>query len=159
MSQMKHVQSALGWWLIGLLLTQVLINFIGFISPFWNLWLHPEDHYGSRDLLHSWQPIATWFSIAFVPAFWYLAKAFESVVARVCTIALGVLVPMAHISSTFAQRAMMQADPSVPRQLSGTVYMFADMYVWLAFVVFIALVWWAVRQANHSIGKPLRESV
>lgn len=158
MSQMKHVQSALGWWLIGVLLTQVLINLIGFISPFWAHWQHPGDLYASRDLLEFWQPITTWFSVAFVPAAWYLAKAFRSVVARVCIIALGVLVPVAHIGSTFAQRAMMQ-DPSLPHQLSSVVFAFGLIYTELATIAFIVLVWWVVRRCNDSIGKPLRESV
>lgn len=163
MSQIKHVQSALGWYLIGLLLTAALISLIGFISPFWGLWQHPGDPYASRDLLEFWQPITAWFSIAFVPAAWHLARAFRSVAARTCIIALGVLVPVAHISATFAQRAIVQANSSVPHQPPDTIYIFVDMvgnmYIGLASVVFFALLWWVVRQCNRSNAAPLRDAV
>src|SRR3546814_10270113 len=57
MLQLQHVQRALGWCLVGVLLTYVLINAIGFVSPFWGLWRRPGDPGASSSLLHAWQQI------------------------------------------------------------------------------------------------------
>src|SRR3546814_6784594 len=61
MLQLRHVQRALGWCLVGLLLTYVLINAIGLVSPFWGLWRHPGDPGASSSLLNAWQSITPWF--------------------------------------------------------------------------------------------------
>lgn len=159
MSQLKHVQSTLGWCLIGLLLTYVLINVIGFISPFWGYWLHPEDPYASRSLLRVWQPITPWFSICFAVAAWHLALACQSTAPRVCIIAMGALIPVAHIGSSFARRAMEQVGSPVSSPLPGAMNMLANAYLGLAALVFIALIWRVVRQSNNSLKpNPLRST-
>lgn len=148
---MRHVQSTLGWSLIGFLVTSVLINVIGFISPLWGQWMHPDDLYASLDLLHLWQPITPWFSVCFVIAAWHLAMTTRASAARVCVIAMGALVPVAYVGSSFARRAMAQADSPVPPQLPAAISVFATAYLWLAALVFLALVWRAVREANNSL--------
>ena len=125
MLQLKHVQRALGWCLVGLLLTYALINVIGFASPFWGLWRHPGDPGASLSLLHSWQPITPWFSICFAVAAWHLARTVRATVARVGIVAMGVLVPVAHIGSSYAGLAMAQANAPGTPQLSAAVVMLA----------------------------------
>src|SRR3546814_17678403 len=86
MLQLQHVQRALGWCLVGVLLTYVLINAIGFVSPFWGLWRRPGDPGASSSLLHAWQQITPWFSICFAVAAWHLARtrSEERRVGKVC---------------------------------------------------------------------------
>lgn len=159
MSQLKHVQSALGWCLIGLLLTYVLINAIGFISPFWSYWRHPEDLYGRLSVLHFWQQITPWFAVFFAVAAWHLALTVQSTVARICIIAAGALIPVAFIASSFARRAVEQATSPVPPQVPALINMVANAYLELGGIAFIALVWRAVRQSNNSLKpNPLRGS-
>lgn len=157
MTQLKHVQSSLGWCLIGLLLTDLLINVIGFVSPFWGVWRHPGELYVSRDLLHFWQPIVAWFSICFVVAAWHLARTVRSTVARIGILAMGVLVVAAEVGSGFARRAMEQADSPVPPQLPATINVLAGIYLALVAIAYTALIWRAVRQSNSSLeSQPLR---
>lgn len=158
MSQLKHVQSALGWCLIGLLLTYLIINVIGFISPFWGHWLHPEDPGASLRLLHLWQPITPWFAVCFAVAAWHLAMTCQAIAARVCIIAMGALVPVAHIGSGFARRAMEQAASPVPPQLPAAMNMLANAYLGFTALAFIALIWRAVRQSNNSFKPNLLRS-
>lgn len=146
MLQLKHVQSALGWCALGLLLTVVLINVIGLISPFWGLLLHPDDPYASRNLLNFWQPITPWFSVCFIVAAWHLALAFQSMAARVCVIVLGILVPVAYIGSGLIHRALEQA--TAPASLELFMSALANVYLGLVIPLFIFLVWRAVRKAN-----------
>lgn len=148
MLQLKHVQGALGWCLVGLLLTYALINVIGFVSPFWGLWRHPEDPGASLGLLHSWQPITPWFSICFAVAAWHLARTTRSMVARVGIVAMGVLVPVAHIGSSFASRAVEQTGSPVPPPLPAALDVLANAYLGLAALVFVVLVWRVVRRVN-----------
>src|SRR3546814_18821756 len=82
MLQLQHVQRALGWCLVGVLLTYVLINAIGFVSPFWGLWRRPGDPGASSSLLHAWQQITPWFSICFAVAAWHLARTVQAMAAR-----------------------------------------------------------------------------
>src|SRR3546814_19294613 len=70
MLQLKHVQRALGWCLVGVLLTYVLINDIGLVSPFWGLWRRPGNPGASSILLHAWQQITPPSSISFAVAPW-----------------------------------------------------------------------------------------
>src|SRR3546814_12192730 len=53
MLQLQHVQRALGWCLVGVLLTSVLLNDLGFVSPFWGLWRPPGDPGPSSIHLHT----------------------------------------------------------------------------------------------------------
>lgn len=148
MQQLKHVQGALGWCLVGLLLTYALINVIGFASPFWGLWRYPGDPHASHGLLHFWQPVTPWFSICFVVAAWHLVKTVRATVARVGIVAMGVLVPVAHIGSSYAGLAMAQADAAATPQLSAAVVMLAEAYLGLAALAFVALAWRAVRESR-----------
>lgn len=151
MPQLKHAGSAIGWCLIGLLLTSLLMNIIGFISPFWGRWMHPEDLYASRNLLQFWQVITPWFSVCFAVAAWRLAMAYRRLAARVGIIAMGALIPVAHIGSSFAVQAMEQEASVSSYRFLATISMLANAYIGLAALVFIALVWWAVRQVSKSM--------
>lgn len=151
MAQLKHVQSTLGWLLIGLIVTYASINVIGFISPFWGQWLHPGDPHASNDLLQFWRPITPWFSVCFVIAAWHLAMTLRSIVARVCVIVMGVLIPVAEIGSSFAQRATNHADSVNSPQATFFLDTLVNAYLGLAALIFIVLVWRAVRQTNKSM--------
>lgn len=105
MPQMKDVQSTLGWCVVGLLLTQALINVIGFASPFWGQWLHDGDPEASHNLLQFWQPVTPWFSACFLVAFWHIAKTVGPIVARIGVITLGGVVVAVEIGSSLARRA------------------------------------------------------
>lgn len=151
MEQLKHLGSAIGWCLMGMLLTSLLINIIGLISPFWGHWMHPKDLSASRDLLKLWQVITPWFSVCFAVAAWHLAMAYQSLVARIGVIAMGALIPVAHVGSSFAARAMEQETSGASYRFLATINMLANAYFGLAALVFIALVWWVVRQLSESL--------
>lgn len=151
MPQLKHVQSALGWSLVGLLLTVVLLNAIGFVSPFWGLWRSPGDVDASRDLLRAWHPITPWFSILFAVAGWHLAMTMDNRVARVAVMALGVLIPVAHIGARLLGGTVEQAG-SGPMPLSAAIALFGDGVASLAGLVLLALAWRAVRLCNQALG-------
>ena len=157
MPQLKHLQSALGWSLIGLLLTYVLINIIGFASPFWGLWRHPGDIHASHNLLRAWQPITPWFSVLFVVAAWHLAMTTRSMIARAAIVAAGFLVPVAHIGSRVARRAMEQAGPTTPFSLPATVDLLGSAYIGFAGLLFLFLVWRAIRMCNRALGPARQE--
>lgn len=151
MLQLQHVQRALGWCLVGVLLTYVLINAIGFVSPFWGLWRRPGDPGASSSLLHAWQQITPWFSICFAVAAWHLARTVQAMAARIGILAMGALVPVAHIGSSFARRAIDEAGSPVSPALPAAMDVLADAYLGLAALVFVALIWRAVRQSNRSL--------
>ena len=58
------VQKSLKLFLLGLLLWPVLINLVGFISPFWSIFIL-EDRMGSDELLKFFQPLVPLVSIIF----------------------------------------------------------------------------------------------
>lgn len=134
MQELRHVQGALGWTLLGLLLTGVLINLIGFASPFWGLATEPGSPDASRSLLAFWQPIVPWFSALFVVAAWHLAMTTRTLAARAGVLAMGVLVPVAHIVAA--------ARPQ------STTALLAEAYLALATLAFVALAWRAVRRSR-----------
>lgn len=154
-SNFRHVERALGWALAGLLLTHVLINAIGLISPFWGALLHPDEPRVSMDLLEAWQPVTPWFSICFAVAGWHLAGAARSAVARVGIVALFALVPVAIIGASFARRAIEQAGTPIPPQGPALFNMVGGMYAGFAAIAFIALAWLAIRRTNRSAGATL----
>src|SRR3546814_12493511 len=101
MLQLQHVQRALGWCLVGVLLTYVLINAIGFVSPFWGLWRRPGDPGASSSLLPAWQQITPWFSICFAVAAWHLARTVQAIASRSGLLAVGSLGPVANFGFIF----------------------------------------------------------
>lgn len=155
MSQLKHIQSTLGWFLVGLLMTYVLINIIGFVSPFWALWMYPEVSDASRNLLDFWQPITPWFSVCFVVAAWHLSLTARAMVARVCIVVMGVIVPIAYIGSSFTSRAIEQTEPLVATKLPAIMNILSNAYLGLATIIFISLIWRAVRQTNNTFTQKL----
>ena len=150
-SPLRHLEGALGWAIVGMLLTYGLVNLIGFISPFWAAWRHEAYYTESLTLLHAWQPITPWFSLCFLVAGWHLALAMRSMLARVAVFAVYALVPVAMIGSRFAQRAVQQADTPVPPQLPAVFSMVAGLYLALALMAFLALAWWTLRRTNRPI--------
>ena len=147
----RHVQAALGWALAGLLLTRVLIYFIGFVSPFWGVWRYPGKLYVSHNLLEAWQPITPWFSVCFAVAGWHLAMAMRSLPARVGVVAMYALVPVAVIGSSFARRAIEAADAPVPPQGPALFAMLSGSYLMFATVAFVGLAWWSIRRTNQAV--------
>src|SRR3546814_20952670 len=119
MLQLQHVQRALGWCLVGVLLTYVLINAIGFVSPFWGLWRRPGDPGASSSLLHAWQSFTPWFSICFAVAAWHLPRTAQAMAARIGIVVLGALVPVAHVGASFARRTLDQDGSPVSPELSA----------------------------------------
>src|SRR5690606_26097942 len=116
----------------GLLLIFLLPNIVGFVSPFWAYWAHPGDLHASRNLLHFWQPVFPWLSAFFLVAAWHLSLTFQSTLARVGVVVLGVLIPVAHVGASFAHRAMQQADTPVPSQLPAIAAVIANAYLGFA---------------------------
>ncbi len=160
MSQLKHVQSTLGWCFVSAMSTYALINLIGFASPFWGLWRYPEDPYAWRSLLTFWQPITVWFSIFFVVAAWHLSKLVETIFARIAVLLVGALVMVAEIGAHFARRAADLAGSDERTLVLKSLNTIAGGYVGLAALVAIALLWRAVRQSNSSFKpSPHRQAV
>ena len=141
MVELKHLQRALAWSVAGLVLTSLLINLIGFASPFWGMATNPGSLDASRDLLKAWQPITPWFSVCFAMAGWHLAMTHRSTVARVVVVVLGLLVPVAHV-----------VPITVPE---GLATLLAEAYLSLASLAFVVMAWRAVRRSNESIGAAL----
>ena len=158
MPQLEDMQRTLGWCLLGLLLTYVLINVIGFISPLWALWWHEEPS-KAGSLLHFWRPIAGWFSILFLAGSWHLSKTVRSTVARIGVLAMGALVVVAEVGSGFALRDVDQAESEALAHQLEALDIVASAYLGFAALVFIALIWHSVRQSNNSFKpNPLRGS-
>lgn len=149
MQRLKHVQGALGWSLLGLLLTYLLINVIGFASPFWGAWMHPDAPDASRALLETLRPIVAVFSLCFLVAAWHLAMTARSVAARLGIVAMGILVPAAYIGATFARRALAASDAPIPPQEWAVIELACSVYLGFAALVFLALAWRALRNIHH----------
>src|SRR3546814_14004069 len=64
---------------------------------------------------------------------------------------MGALVPVAHIGSSVARRAIDEAGSPVSPALPAAMDVLADAYLGLAALVFVALIWRAVRQSNRSL--------
>lgn len=137
MQELKHLQGALGWTLLGLLVTEGLINLISFVSPFWGLATAPGSLEASRDLLKFWQPIVPWFSVVFVVAAWHLAMTTRTLAARAGVLAMGVLVPVAHVVAAAPPKSM--------------AALLAEAYLALVPLAFVALAWWAVRRSRAAL--------
>src|SRR3546814_18038248 len=126
MLQLRHVQRALGWCLVGLLLTYVLINAIGCVSPFWGLWRHPGDPGASSSLLHASQSITPCFSICFARAAWHLASTAHALPARLGLVVVGATVPVAPVDARVARRSIEPAGAPFSPELSAPLDVHAD---------------------------------
>ncbi|MDR7193681.1 hypothetical protein [Luteimonas terrae] len=148
MTHLVHLRRAVGWFLVALLATVVLMNLIGLLSPFWGHWRHPGDAAQSRALLDAAAPWAAGLSLLFVLPAWHLSHTLVSLVARGVVLTMGSLVVVADLLMLWAAHGI--DDPIVAR-LVATL---AAGYPFTAFVVFIWLVWRALRVAAQQQAAP-----
>jgi len=139
MTHLVHLRRAVGWLLVALLATVVLVNLIGFFSPFWGHWLHPGDAAQSRALLDAVAPWTTVLSLLFLLPAWHLSRTLASPLARGVVLAMGALVVVADVMVLLA--AQVGDDPVVAQLVSSL----AAGYPFAAFLVFLCLVWRALR--------------
>lgn len=71
----KIIKKSLGWFLLGFLSWPILAEIIGFISPFWAVYVL-DDSSGklTLSLLHSFQPYFPLVSVVFAYAFYVLSS-------------------------------------------------------------------------------------
>src|SRR3546814_11972985 len=115
-----------------------MLNGIGFFRPFLGLWRRTGDPGASSSLLHAWQQITPWFSICFAVAAWHLARTVQEMAARIGILALGALVPVAHICSSFARRAIDEPCHPVTPALPADMGVLGDAYPALVTLVFFS---------------------
>jgi hypothetical protein len=153
MDRTRHLQSAFGWALVGYLLTEVLIELVGFASPFAGLWLQPGEPGASRALLQGAQVVVPWFAVVYLMAAWHLARTVESTAARIGVLLLGALVPAAHLAPGVALRSLDAAESVVAPQTVGLVNLLAAMVIGLAVIVFLGVSWRGLGRARTQAGR------
>ena len=163
MPDSKPVQSALGGCLFALVLVYVPINLIGFASPFVGHWRAPGDPEASLALLRTWQPVAPWLSLAFLLPGWWISRTPVTPLARGLTLLAAALVPCAYVARWFAVERGLAADATpTQRTVAMGIEGVADLYIAFAGLLFLALLWRAVRRlhaaATRPSGTPVRES-
>ncbi|MCD9006262.1 hypothetical protein LDO31_08445 [Luteimonas sp. XNQY3] len=139
MTHLVHLRRAVGWLLVALLATVALVNLIGFLSPFWGHWRHPGDASQSRALLDAVAPWTAVLSLLFLLPAWHLSRTLASPLARGAVLAMGALVVVADVMVLRVAQA--SGDPVVAQLVSSL----AAAYPFVAFLVFIWLVWRALR--------------
>ncbi|MCD9027204.1 hypothetical protein LDO26_03115 [Luteimonas sp. BDR2-5] len=151
MSELKPVQSALGWCLFALVLVYVPINLIGFASPFVGHLRAPDDPDASMALLRTWQPFAPWLSLAFLLPGWWISRTLATPLARGLTLLASILVPCAYVARRFAIGTGL-APEATPAQRTQAMFVegAADLYVAFAGFLFLLLLWRAVRRLRAA---------
>jgi hypothetical protein len=139
MTHLLHLRRAVGWLLVALLATVVLVNLIGFFSPFWGHWRHPGDASQSRALLDAVAPWTAVLSLLFLLPAWHLSRTLVSPLARGVVLAMGALVVVADVMVLLATKV---GDDPVVAQLVSSL---AAGYPFAAFLVFLWLVWRVLR--------------
>lgn len=153
MSQLPHIRRAIGWFLIALLATSVLANVIGFFSPFWGHLRAPGDPAASRGLLQAWQPVAAVLSVLYLLPAWHVSRTLVSTSARIAVLALAGLVVAAKIGVEMATRS-----GDAPGGVDQLLVNLAAAIPFVAFLVFVFLVWRALRKAAAG-SQPLPDAV
>ncbi|MCD9098274.1 hypothetical protein LU699_10735 [Luteimonas fraxinea] len=139
MTHLVHLRRAVGWLLVALLATVVLVNLIGFFSPFWGHWRHPGDASQSRALLNALAPWTAVLSLLFLLPAWHLSRTLASPLARGVVLVMGALVVVADVMALLSAQA--SDDPVIAQLVSSLT----AGYPFVAFLVFIWLVWRALR--------------
>lgn len=139
MTHLVHLRRAVGWLLVALLATVVLVNLIGFFSPFWGHWRYPGDALQSRALLDAVSPWTAVLSLLFLLPAWHLSRTLASPLARGVVLAMGALVVVADVAVLLA--AKVGDDPVVAQLVSSL----AAGYPFVAFLIFMWLMWRALR--------------
>jgi len=152
MPHLVHLRRAVGWCLVAVLATAMLLNVIGFVSPFWGLWRHPDDPAQSRALLHAARPWVTGLSALFLLPAWHLSRTLVSATARGVVLVMGALVVIADVAALVTERA--HSDPWTATVFARVVSSLAAIYPFCAFVVFTWLVWRALRIATPRQVEP-----
>ncbi len=148
MTHLVHLRRAVGWFLVALLATAVLMNLIGFFSPFWGHWRYPGDTTQSRALLDAAAPWAAGLSLLFLLPAWHVSRTLGSPFARGIVLAMGALVGIADLLLLWAAHGI---DDSLVAQLVASL---AAGYPFVAFVVFLWLLWRALRIAAPRQAAP-----
>ena len=139
MTHLVHLRRAVGWLLVALLATVLLVNLIGFLSPFWGHMRHPGDASQSRVLLDAVAPWTAVLSLLYLLPAWHLSRTLASPFARGVVLAMGALVVVADV---WVLSLAPLRDDSLVAQLVSSV---AAAYPFAALLVFIGLVWRALR--------------
>lgn len=139
MTHLAHLRRAVGWLLVALLATVLLVNLIGFLSPFWGHMRHPGDASQSRALLDAVAPWTAVLLLLYLLPAWHLSRTLASPFARGVVLVMGALVVVADV---WVLSLAPLRDDSLVAQLVSSV---AAAYPFAALLVFIGLVWRALR--------------
>ncbi len=148
MPHLVHLRRAVGWCLVALLATGVLMNLVGFFSPFWGHLRHPGDPTQSRALLDAVTPWAAALSVLFLLPAWHVSRTLASPLARCVVVLMGALVLVADLALVWAFNGI--GDPMVARLVASV----AAGYPFVAFIVFIWLLWRGLHIAASPQAEP-----
>jgi hypothetical protein len=140
MAPLEKTRRSLGWFILGYLLTTVLITLLAFLSPFWATVRYTAtadrlDH--ARDLLTVGRPLTAFFSVCFVVGAWHLAGTARSLPVRVALVCLALVLFLSHMLPLFLD--------SPARDFVSFGRDFIEMF---AVVAFTSLVWRNLRGAH-----------
>ena len=99
----SHARAALAWFIAGLLLTTVLANVLGFLSPIVSGLSGSGD---DRMLLRFAQTVTPWFGWLFGVALWCLSRLQASLAARLSLRALAVAAAAAFVAPLLVQESL-----------------------------------------------------